>query len=33
MSAIADYFRACGGAGLKIEFEYQEVEVFDHVDA
>jgi cold shock protein len=29
--ALADYFRACGGVGLSIEFERQEAEVMEPV--
>jgi hypothetical protein len=33
LGALADYYRACGGVGLIVEFENQTVEVPEHVDA
>jgi hypothetical protein len=33
LEALADYYRACGGIGLTIEFERQMAEVGERVDA
>ena len=32
-TALADYYRACGGVGLSVEFEYAEAQVRETVDA
>jgi hypothetical protein len=31
LTALANYFRACGGAGMPAEFEFEQAEVFHHV--